>query len=129
MPPRRGPAAVRVIAIAMCYALGCRVIPANGGTSSTGAPQYCQRTSVTPTAAVDRVLGPITTSDGPAAEGPAADLGIADMDGDGRLDIVIARGAPHGVGNISVLYARQDGWHRWVSKSELVSYADLEIAD
>ena len=51
------------------------------------------------------------------------------MDGDGRLDVVVSRGAPHGLGNISVLYGRADGWHQWTSANTKVSYADLEIGD
>lgn len=66
----------------------------------------------------------------PQPQGPAADMGVADMDGDGKLDIVVSRGVPHQHGTLSILYAQNDGaWREWVSPGPALSYGDLELGD
>lgn len=101
---------------------------ATAPSAAPAAPSQCQRTNATATSSTRGAIE-AATKEGPEPAGPASDIGIADLDGDGQLDVVVSRGAPHGFGNLSVFYARQGGWHRWVSGPEKLSYGDLEIAD
>jgi hypothetical protein len=117
--------------IGIVLGLGCGAsrpqIPPTTGDGGA-PPAYCDRPAEPPTTSTAQTINPLPHAD-PQPDGPAADMAIADMNGDGRLDIVVSRGVPHAFGTLSVLYAGDGGWTEWVPQGSKHSYGDLEIGD